>query len=121
MEGPGPGAYAVNMPIGGSSYSLGTRFDEKRVPMYKKADGSRFDSMLRAKPHLKPKKVDGPGPGDYKLPDSVKTKYRAEVSKQESTFGNGRQRSASPGKRKQEWINPGPGNYNHVFPVHYSH
>ena len=40
--------------------------------MYKKADGSRFDSQIRAKPHLAPKKADGPGPGDYALPSSIK-------------------------------------------------
>ena len=60
------------MPVGGPTYSFGTRFDDKRVPATTvKADGTRFDSALRAKPHLKPKKVDGPGPGDYKLADSV--------------------------------------------------
>lgn len=80
VEGPGPDHYQVHLPVGGASYSLGSRFDEKRVPMVKKADGSRFDSQLRAKPHLRPKKVDGPGPGDYKLQDSVQTKYRAMAS-----------------------------------------
>lgn len=29
--------------------------------------GSRFGDDIRAKPHLKPKKMAGPGPGDYKL------------------------------------------------------
>lgn len=33
--------------------------------------GSRFDSDVRSKNHLKPKKVDGPGPGDYALPSSI--------------------------------------------------
>ena len=57
---------------GTAKYTLGARFDEKRVPMFKKADGSRFDSAIRAKPHLQPKKVDGPGPGDYQLPSSIR-------------------------------------------------
>ena len=30
--------------------------------------GGRFDSDVRSKDHLKPRKKDGPGPGDYKLP-----------------------------------------------------
>ena len=34
--------------------------------------GSRFESTLGSKSHLKPKKVDGPGPGAYKLPSSIK-------------------------------------------------
>ncbi len=76
-EVPGPGMYQVKLATGGPSYQFGSRFDDKRVPpTHVKADGSRFDSSLRAKPHLKPKKVDGPGPGDYALPDSVVTKKR---------------------------------------------
>lgn len=80
-----------------------------------KADGSRFDSSLRAKPHLKPKKVDGPGPGDYKLHDSVQTRKRDANSTQISTWGTGREKDESPNKRKQEWVNPGPAHYNHVY------
>ena len=34
--------------------------------------GSRFDSDVRSKDHLRPKKADGPGPGSYDLPSSVK-------------------------------------------------
>lgn len=68
----GPGRYPIKLGPSGPSYQFGTRFDDKRVPPTKvKEDGSRFDSALRAKPHLKPKKVDGPGPGDYRLHDSV--------------------------------------------------
>jgi hypothetical protein len=33
--------------------------------------GRRFNSSIRSKEHLRPKKVDGPGPGAYKLPSSV--------------------------------------------------
>ena len=73
----GPGQYPIKLASGGPSYQFGSRFDDKRVPPTGvKADGTRFDSALRAKPHLKPKKVDGPGPGDYKLHDSVQTKRR---------------------------------------------
>ena len=69
------------------AYSLGARFDEKRTPMYKKADGTRFDSQIRAKPHLRPKKMDGPGPGDYQLPGAVRVHKRNTSSTQHSTFG----------------------------------
>jgi hypothetical protein len=31
-----------------------------------------FGSDIRSKDHLNPKKTDGPGPGDYKLPSSFK-------------------------------------------------
>ena len=84
-----PSAAAYKLPVDKpkQSYSLGARFDEKRVPMYKKTDGSRFDSQIRAKPHLKPRKVDGPGPGDYKLPGSVRIHRRNASSTQNSTFG----------------------------------
>ena len=29
--------------------------------------GSRFDSDVRSKDHIKPRKKDGPGPGSYSL------------------------------------------------------
>ena len=34
--------------------------------------GSRFDSDVRSKDHIRPKKKDGPGPGSYELPGSVR-------------------------------------------------
>jgi hypothetical protein len=34
--------------------------------------GSRFDSDVRSKDHLKPKKKDGPGPGSYELHSSIR-------------------------------------------------
>jgi hypothetical protein len=71
--GPGPDLYTIKMNAGGPSYQFGSRFDDKRVPpTHTRPDGSRFDSSLRSKPHLKPKKVDGPGPGDYIQPSSIK-------------------------------------------------
>ena len=70
---PGPANYNPKEVSSAPIYSFGgSRFDVKREPMHKKADGSRFDSSLLAKPHLKPKKVDGPGPGDYVLHSSIK-------------------------------------------------
>ncbi len=34
--------------------------------------GSRFDSDIRSKDHIRPKKKDGPGPGSYVMPSSIK-------------------------------------------------
>ena len=74
---PGPGQYAQNLKVAGPQYQFGSRFDDKReAPTHVRADGTRFNSSLRTKPHLKPQKVDGPGPGDYAAPDSVVTKKR---------------------------------------------
>ena len=93
------------------AYSLGARFDEKRVPMYKKADGTRFDSQIRAKPHLRPKKMDGPGPGDYELPGAVRVHKRNASSTQHSTFGGA----------NRDWSDlpqntPGPTAYSQIYP-----
>ena len=108
---PGPAAYRLPEPKGAAQYSLGARFDEKRVPMFKKEDGSRFDSAIRAKPHLRPKKVDGPGPGDYIMPSSIKQKPRHARSTQGSTFGGG----------SRDWSDlpqntPGPTAYSQLYP-----
>jgi len=43
--------------------------------------GSRFGEDIRAKPHLRPIKVNGPGPGSYKLHDSVRVFRRNAESK----------------------------------------
>ena len=56
-DGLGPGAYSVKMAMNVPQYSFGTR----------------FNSSIRNKDHLRPKKVDGPRPGAYKLPSSIKT------------------------------------------------
>lgn len=43
---------------------------------------------MRSKDHLKPRKVDGPGPGAYKLPGSVKVaKRRTATDGTRTTFG----------------------------------
>ena len=107
--------YSMKLNTGGPSYQFGDRFDDKREPPRTKPDGSRFNSSLRSKPHLRPTKVDGPGPGDYALPSSIKTKYRPNNSMQHSTFGNGREQDESPDKRKQIFNTPGPAQYNHVY------
>ena len=101
---PSPAAYKIPE-IKGPSYSLGSRFEEKRTPMYRKADGSRFDSQIRSKPHLHPKKVDGPGPGDYEAPSSIKKNTRNAYSLQRSTFGG------SPKHANKTFSSPGPAHY----------
>ena len=71
MDNPGPDKYQIKSGLGGPSYQFGSRFDDKRPPPRTQPDGSRFTSALRAKPHLKPAKMDGPGPGDYALQSSI--------------------------------------------------
>ena len=61
---PAPTAYSVKDPKN-MTYSFGARFYEKRDPMFKKENGQRFDSQIRSKHHLQPRKVDGPGPGSH--------------------------------------------------------
>lgn len=68
--------------------------------------GSRFDSDVRSKDHLKPKKKDGPGPGQYELPGSIR------VGKQlkNPTFG----------KAGREWSDlpkdtPAPNQYKNII------
>jgi len=51
--------------------------------------GSRWESDIRAKPHLCPKKVDGPGPGSYAAKSSIKQNNTDKNSKQRGTWGNG--------------------------------
>ena len=117
MDRPGPGQYPIKLGPSGPQYQFGSRFDDRRVPPTKvNADGSRFDSALRAKPHLKPKKVDGPGPGDYKLPSSIRIKERSAGSIQESTFGTGREPDHEPNQNTaKNFVKPGPAHYNHVY------
>ena len=52
--------------------------------------GSRFDSSVRSKDHIRPKKKDGPGPGSYALGSSIRTTASSTVSdsgKKSTTFG----------------------------------
>ena len=55
-EGLGPSTYHIKLVQTAPMFSL----------------GSRFDSDVRSKDHLRPKKRDGPGPGSYELPSCVK-------------------------------------------------
>jgi len=55
-DGIGPGTYTIKVPNNAPIHSFGTR----------------FNSSIRNKDHIRPRKVDGPGPGAYKMPSSVK-------------------------------------------------
>ena len=68
--------------------------------------GSRFDSDVRSKDHLRPKKKDGPGPGSYDLPGAV----RVAKATKETTFG----------KAAREWSDlpkdmPAPNQYKNII------
>jgi hypothetical protein len=70
----GPGSYYAKYPNNAPIHSFGTR----------------FNSSIRNKDHLRPTKVDGPGPGAYKLPGSVKIESRTADSihyNKRTTFG----------------------------------
>jgi hypothetical protein len=56
QDGLGPGAYLIKA--------------ANTAPLF--TFGSRFDSDIRSKDHIKPRKKDGPGPGSYDLGSSVK-------------------------------------------------
>jgi hypothetical protein len=56
LEGLGPGTYQVKASSTAPMFSL----------------GSRFDSDVRSKDHIRPKKKDGPGPGSYELQSSIR-------------------------------------------------
>jgi Sperm-tail PG-rich repeat len=66
-EGLGPGTYFIKPSSTAPSFSV----------------GGRFDSDVRSKDHLKPKKKDGPGPGSYDLPGAVQVAKPLKVT----TFG----------------------------------
>lgn len=42
--------------------------------------GSRFDSSVRSKDHIRPKKKDGPGPGSYNLGSTIRTSASSTMS-----------------------------------------
>jgi hypothetical protein len=68
--------------------------------------GSRFDSDVRSKEHLRPKKKEGPGPGSYELPGSV----RVANPLKSTTFG----------KAERDWSDlpkdsPAPNQYKNII------
>ena len=51
--------------------------------------GTRFNSSIRNKDHLKPRKVDGPGPGAYKMPSSISNgRPKTFEAGKSTTFGS---------------------------------
>jgi hypothetical protein len=85
-EGLGPGAYLIKAANTAPSFSM----------------GSRFDSDVRSKDHLKPRKKEGPGPGSYEPMSSV----RIANETKRTTFGTaGRDWSDLPKH------SPAPNNY----------
>lgn len=70
-DGLGPGQYPNN-----TAFFMNS-------PLY--GFGTRFNSTIRNKDHLRPTKVDGPGPGSHKLPSSVRVHKRNKS--QRTTFG----------------------------------
>jgi hypothetical protein len=80
-DGLGPGSYPIPKTNSGPIHTF----------------GSRFESSLGSKSHLKPKKVDGPGPGAYKLPGSLNLRARHPSAVGRTTFGTaGREFSDLP-------------------------
>ena len=108
---PGPGSYKTLDKGPGPTYSMGTRFVDKRDPPGSKPGKKRFDSQFKSKPHLHPKKSLDPGPGAYEHKSSIKPNLRPSASTQLSTFGG----------RSKGWIdlpqgNPAPNQYSELFP-----
>lgn len=71
--------------------------------------GSRFDSDVRSKDHLRPKKKDGPGPGSYALPSGLNVYKSTSMDKEK--------KKTSWGKAGRDWSDlpkgvPAPNNYN---------
>lgn len=68
--------------------------------------GSRFDSDVRSKDHIRPKKKDGPGPGSYVMPSSIRVDKASPSAQKKTTFGIA----------KRDWSDlpkgvPAPNNY----------
>ena len=70
-DGIGPGTYTVKIPNIAPKPTFGTR----------------FNSSIRNKDHIRPTKVDGPGPGSHKMPSSIIVKRRHPNSVDRTTFG----------------------------------
>lgn len=87
-EGLGPGTYHIKPAMTSPMCSL----------------GSRFDSDVRNKDHLHPKKSDGTGPGSYDLPSSIKVATQMK----KSTFGMAQR--ASDGNKES----PAPNQYKNI-------
>mmetsp|Transcript_33906 Transcript_33906/g.24952 ORF Transcript_33906/g.24952 Transcript_33906/m.24952 type:complete len:154 (+) Transcript_33906:289-750(+) len=90
QDGLGPGAYFPKA--------------QKTAPTF--AFGVKFDSDIRSKDHIHPRKKDGPGPGSYDMGSTLKIASKSEKGKQETTWG----------KAQRDWSSlpkglPGPNQY----------
>lgn len=138
MLAPGPGGHDHrSYTDSGTKHQLQRRLNEGelkeyRAAIYKKDDGlgpgqynaqmaqsapifsfgSRFNSSIRNKDHLRPRKVDGPGPGAYKLADTVKIQKRHPESIDRTTFGTSERQFSNLPKNT-----PAPNKYR---PVHFT-
>jgi hypothetical protein len=79
--------------------------------------GSRFDSDVRSKDHIRPKKKDGPGPGSYSLPATIKV----EQQRKKPTFGNAKRDWSDlprnvPAPNSYYPARNGEGNFQYSFP-----
>lgn len=70
-DGLGPGAYLIKAANTAPLFSM----------------GSRFDSDVRSKDHIRPKKKDGPGPGSYAMPSSIRVDKASPNAQKKTTFG----------------------------------
>ena len=87
QEFPGPGTYMIK--------------GNQTAPLF--SMGSRFDSDVRSKDHIRPRKKAGPGPGSYESKSSINVAQKGN----KNTFG----------KSKRDWSDlpkdtPAPNHYN---------
>ena len=92
----GPTSYSAKYPSSAPVYSF----------------GSRFGARVGNKEHLKPTKVDGPGPGAYRMPKQYQAGTRLVEALRETTFG-----TAPRGFSDLPKANPSPAHYR---PVHFT-
>lgn len=93
----GPGAYVIKPNLTTPLFTM----------------GSRFDSDIRNKDHLRPKKKDGPGPGSYESASSINIKA---LNRDKTVWGKSMRDNNSLPKN-----NPPPNNYNPVKFTEASH
>ena len=78
--------------------------------------GSRFGNRVGNKDHLRPKKVDGPGPGAYKMPKQYQEGKKPFDAVKRTTFG-----TAARGADDLPKDNPSPAKYRPVKFTEASH
>ena len=59
--------------------------------------GQRFDSFIKNKNHINPNKIDGPGPGSYKVPSALQSpRNDPYATSRRTTFGTSARAKAEP-------------------------